>query len=274
MSFERKKRVSSIIYLLQQKNEISVKELAELSHVSEMTIRRDLNLLEKQGLIKRTHGAAVLQDPNTNERYPYIHGEQKTKNAFEKNLIGKKAATLVEPHDIIFLDSGTTTTFVVKNLDPELPITALCYTFTNALELYPRKNTNLILLGGLFHRDSSIFFSTECYDLIKHTRADKAFIATAGFDPKMGLTTFFDYEAAIKREMIRSARKIILVVDSSKFGQISVAHFAELEDIHTIITDDGISDEYRQIFVDHKKELIIASRDEINPIPEVQGNDY
>lgn len=270
MSFERKKRISSITYLLQQKNEISVKELAELSHVSEMTIRRDLDLLEKQGLVKRSHGSATLMDPNTNIRFPYIHGEQTTKNAFEKNLIGKKAASLVEPHDILFLDSGTTTPFIVKNLDPELPITALCYTFTNALELYPRKNTNLILLGGVFHRDSSIFHSIECYDLIKHTRADKAFIATAGFDPKMGLTTFFDYEAAIKREMIRSSREIILVVDSTKFGQISVAHFAELEDIHTIITDDGIPEEYRQIFLDHKKELIIASRDESEMISEVQ----
>lgn len=270
MSFERKKRISSITYLLQQKNEITVKELAELSNVSEMTIRRDLDLLENQGVIRRSHGSAALVDPNTNIRYPYIHGEQKTKNAFEKNLIGKKAASLVNSHDILFLDSGTTTPFIVKNLDPELPITALCYTFTNALELYPRKNTNLILLGGLFHRDSSIFHSTECYDLIKHTRADKAFIATAGFDPKMGLTTFFDYEAAIKREMIRSSRQIILVVDSSKFGQISVAHFAELEDIHTIITDEGISDEYRQIFLDHKKELIIARNDESEMLSEVQ----
>lgn len=261
MSFERKKRISAITHLLQQKNEISVKEISEMMHVSEMTIRRDLDTLEEQGVVNRTHGGAVLLDPNTSIRYPYILGEQITKNTREKNLIGIKAASLVRPHETIFLDSGTTTPFVAKNLNPDLPITALCYTFTNAMELYPRTNTNLILLGGLFHRDSNIFHSVENYGLIRNTRADKAFISTGGFDPEMGLTTFFDYEAAIKREMIRSARHIILVADSTKFGKISVAHFAELDDVDTIITDDGISKEYREILVDRGIELIIANQD-------------
>jgi DeoR family deoxyribose operon repressor len=224
-----------------------------------MTIRRDFDLLEQQGVINRTHGGATLQDPNQNGRYHYIVEEQKTKNIREKNLIGIKAASMVQPHDTIFLDSGTTTPFVAKNLNPDLPITALCYTFTNAMELYPRINTNLILLGGMFHRDSNIFHSVENYDLIRNTRADKAFIATAGLDPRMGLTTIFYYEATVKREMIRAARQIILVSDSTKIGKISVTHFADLNDIHTIITDDGISDEYQRIIQDRGIELIIVN---------------
>jgi len=76
------------------------------------------------------------------------------------------------------------------------------------------------------------------------------------------LTTFFDYEAAIKREMIRSARHIILVADSTKFGYISVTHFANLDEIDTIITDDGLSEAYRKILVDRGIELIIADQDD------------
>ncbi len=233
-----------------------------MMRVSEMTIRRDLDALQQQGIINRTHGGAVLLDPNTSVRYPYILGEQLTKNTREKNLIGIKAASLVRPHETIFLDSGTTTPFIAKNLSPELPITVLCYTFTNAMEFYPRKEANLILLGGMFHRDSNIFHSVENYELVRNTRADKAFISTGGLDPKMGLTTFFDYEAAIKREMIRSARHIILVADSTKFVYISVTHFANLEEIDTIITDDGLSEAYRKILVDRGIELIIADQDD------------
>jgi DeoR family deoxyribose operon repressor len=258
MSYERKKRVRNIINLINQRKEISVKEISDLMCVSDMTIRRDLDDLEQQGIIRRTHGGAVLLDPNTSVRDIYILGEQTTRNAEEKRQIGIKAASLIQPHETIFLDSGSTTPFIAKSLSYNLPLTVLCYTFTNALEFYPRENTNLILLGGFLHRDSNIIHSVENLELIRNTRADKAFISTGGLDPKMGLTTYFDYEAAIKREMINSARQIILVTDSSKFGEINVVHFADLDKIDMIITDQGISEEYRRLFMDREIELIIA----------------
>ena len=264
MSYERKKRIRNIGNLLNEKVELSVKEIAGMLHVSDMTVRRDLDALEAQGLIRRTHGGAVLLDPNISVRDPYILGEQTTKNAREKNLIGIKAASLVQPHETIFLDSGSTTPFIAKHLSAELPITVLCYTITNALEFYPRKNANLILLGGFFHRDSNIFHSDENLSLVSKTRADKAFISTGGFDPELGLTTYFYYEADIKREMIRSARQIVLVTDSTKFGKISVTHFAGLDEVDTIVTDNGISEEYRKILVDRDIELIIADQDDTN----------
>ncbi|MEA3326601.1 MAG: DeoR/GlpR family DNA-binding transcription regulator [Chloroflexota bacterium] len=262
MSYERKKRLRNIVYLFKQEEELSVKEISGMLHVSDMTIRRDLDALEQQGVVRRNHGGAVLLGQNTSVRDPYILGEQTAKNAREKNLIGIKAASLVQPHETIFLDSGSTTPFIAKNLNSDLPITVICYTFTNALEFYPRKNANLILLGGYFHRDSNVFHSPENHALIRNTRADKAFISTGGLDPELGLTTYFNYEAAIKREMIRSAKHIILVADSTKFGSISVTHFAELSDIDTIITDDGLTKEYRNILVDRGIELHISDQED------------
>jgi DeoR family deoxyribose operon repressor len=260
MSYERKKRIRNIINLLNQKAELSVKEVAGMLHVSDMTVRRDLDALERQGTIRRTHGGAVLLDPGTGVRDPYVLGEQTTKNVREKNLIGIKAASLVRPQETIFLDSGSTTPFIAKHLNSDLPITVLCYTFTNALEFYPRKNTNLILLGGFLHRDSNIFHSVENRALVSNTRADIAFISTGGLDSELGLTTYFYYEADIKREMIRSARRIILVTDSTKFGKISITHFAGLDEVDTIITDEGIPQEYRSILEDRGIELIIADQ--------------
>lgn len=262
MSYERKKRIRNIVNLLNQKAELSVKEIAEMLHVSGMTVRRDLNELEKQRTIRRTHGGAALLDPAANVADPYILGEQTTKNVREKNLIGIKAASLVQPNETIMLDSGSTTPFIAKHLEAEVPITVLCYTFTNALEFYPRKNTNLILLGGFFHRDSNIFHSSENRTLVSNTRADKAFISTGGLDLELGLTTYFYYEAEIKREMIRSARRIILVTDSTKLGKISITHFAGLNDIDTIITDEGITDEYRSVLSEQGIELLIAAQDQ------------
>lgn len=246
--------------MLNQKSELSVKEIAEMLHVSDMTVRRDLNELERQGIIRRTHGGATLLDPSSSVRDPYILGEQTAKNVREKSMIGIKAASLVRPDETILLDSGSTTPFVARHIDKDLPLTVLCYTFTNALEFYPRKNANLILLGGFFHRDSNIFHSVENRALISNIRADKAFISTGGLDPKLGLTTYFYYEADIKREMIRSARQIILVTDSTKFGKISVTHFAGLDEVDTVITDEGISDEYREILADRGIELLIANQ--------------
>lgn len=260
MSYERKKRIRNIVNLLNQKSELSVKEIAEMLHVSDMTVRRDLNELERQGIIRRTHGGATLLDPSSSVRDPYILGEQTAKNVREKSMIGIKAASLVRPDETILLDSGSTTPFVARHIDKDLPLTVLCYTFTNALEFYPRKNANLILLGGFFHRDSNIFHSVENRALISNIRADKAFISTGGLDPKLGLTTYFYYEADIKREMIRSARQIILVTDSTKFGKISVTHFAGLDEVDTVITDEGISDEYREILADRGIELLIANQ--------------
>jgi len=260
MSYERKKRIRNIVNLLNQKSELSVKEIAEMLHVSDMTVRRDLNELERRRIIRRTHGGATLLDPSSSVRDPYILGEQTAKNVREKSMIGIKAASLVRPDETILLDSGSTTPFVARHIDKDLPLTVLCYTFTNALEFYPRKNANLILLGGFFHRDSNIFHSVENRALISNIRADKAFISTGGLDPELGLTTYFYYEADIKREMIRSARQIILVTDSTKFGKISVTHFAGLDEVDTIITDEGISDEYREILADRGIELLITNQ--------------
>ena len=262
MSYERKKRIQNIEDLLNQNVELSVKELAEKLQVSEMTVRRDLDSLEEQGKLRRTHGGAVLLDPSENLEDPYILGEQTTKKVREKNLIGIKAASLVQPHDTIFLDSGSTTPFIAKHLDHELPLSVLCYTMTNALEFYPRQKTNLILLGGFFHRDSNIFHSIENLALINKTRADRAFISAGGLDSKLGLTTYFYYEAEIKREIIRSARQIILVADSTKFGNISVTHFAGLDEVDTIVTDSGISSEYQEIILDQGIKLIFADQED------------
>ena len=255
---KRKQRLKNIIDIVNQKGKVTVKQLSSRLNVSEMTVRRDLNDLENKKIIKRIHGGAVLYSSFIDGNNIYVIKEQTEKNVKQKSLIGLKAASLINPNETIFLDAGTTTLFIAKYLDRDIPLTVLTCTFENASEFHYRKNTNLILTGGYYHRDSSVFHSKEGYNLIKSIRADKAYISTAGIDENLGLTTYYYFEVDIKKTMIQSAKKIILVTDSSKFGKISVAYFASLKEIDTIITDNGISDNYKKIIKNLGIELIIA----------------
>ena len=259
MLYEKQNRIKNILSLLQQKEKAAVTEIAAILNVSDMTVRRDLTELENEGFIKRTHGGAVLSSGSyTTIGDPYLLTKESISNMSQKNRIGEKAASLIDPNKTFFFDSGSTIPFVVKFIDKDMPFTAVCYTLKNAIEFYKRKNINLILSGGFFHRDSNIFHNIEGPTLIQSLRADKAFISAAGVHPVLGLTTYFYFEAEIKKAIIASAKQRILVADSSKFGKISVTYFANFEEINTIITDDGLSEEYKKIIESKDIELYIV----------------
>lgn len=237
---------------------MSVKEIARFLDVSEITTRRYLTEMEKERLINRTHGGARLFDQSHVVIERYTIGEHSEKSARQKSLIGLKAASLVQPRETIFLDSGSTTPYVAKYLDKDLPLTVVCYTLVNALEFSNRKNTNLILLGGFYDRDSTIFHGSQDSSFLHGIRADRAFISAAGIDSRLGLTTFFYFEADIKRMMVQSAKQIVLVADSSKFGKTSVSHFADLSQVHVVITDQGARSEDIEMLRARGIQVIVA----------------
>ncbi len=258
MHEKQKNRIKNILNLLQQKEKATISEISSILNVSDMTVRRDLKEMEKEGFIKRMHGGAVLSSGSITIEDPYMINKETTRNIRQKSLIGEKAASLIKPNETVFFDSGSTTFFVAKYANKKVPFTAVCYTFKNAIEFYKWKDVNLVLLGGFLHRDSNIFQSVNSTSQISSIRADKAFISSAGVDEALGLTTFFYFEADIKKAMIASAKQKILVVDSSKFGKVSVTFFANLDEIDMVITDEGISEEYREIIRSKNIELCIA----------------
>jgi DeoR family deoxyribose operon repressor len=258
MNEDKKDRYKRIVTLLAQKGEMTVHEIAKILDVSEMTVRRDLAEMESERVVQRTHGGARIFDSSSLIGENYVVSEQTQKNHQQKSIIGLRAASLVKPNETIFLDSGSTTPFIARYIEKELPITVLCYTLLNALEFYNRKNTNLILSGGFYDRDSTVFHGPEGNSFLKGIRADKAFISAAGVDEKLGLTTFFYFEADMKKLVIQSARQIILVVDSTKFGKTSISHFADLDQVHTVITDTGVREEDATMLRERGIDLIIA----------------
>lgn len=251
---EREARFDGIIDLLSSTKQVSVNKIADELNLSSMTIRRYLNELEQRGIVKRVHGGAVLVESDNS----YHMSEDFEKNSNEKSCIGRASAKLIEAGEMIFLDSGSTTPYIARNVDRDLPLSVLCYTLKNAIELYQRKNTQLILAGGFYDKNSNGFHSMESLEMIKNLRADKAFISAGGIDLDLGLTTQFYFEAEIKKAMIAAAKQVILVVDSTKFGKLSTTFFANVKDFNTIITDKGISDDYIDTIYKFGIELIVA----------------
>jgi len=256
---KRTNRMKVIIDLLKKNGKISVKELSQHLLTSPATVRRYLGDLEDDGIIRRIHGGAILQDYySIDDSNKYLIGKEIEKHVKEKSSIGMAAASLVNPGETIGFDLGSTTYFIAKYIERNIKINALCVTFECAIELYHKTNINLIMTGGYLHRNSDIISSDEGIEIIKRIRTDKVFISTGGIDKKLGLTCFHDSHVVIKRTLMESSKKVILVSDSSKFGTVTPSYYADLTEIDALITDSNIPEEYKNNLESLGVELIIV----------------
>ena len=245
----KNQRIKHIINSLQMKSVVSIKGLIKQFNVSEMTIRRDLNLLSSDGIVELIPGGAVLKTEADSERNEerYLISHEEMKRTREKIRIGKKAASVIEPNDTVIIDVGSTTEYLAKFMREDIPVTILCYALYILVEIYRKKNCHPIFAGGYFHDNILMFESPEGINLIKRIRANKAFISAAGVSEQLGVTCATPYEIGPKQAVMKSAKAKILMVDSTKFGKIGVAYFADLQEFDMVITDSEISEEYIEI---------------------------
>ncbi len=236
---------------------VSIRELTKKFEVSEMTIRRDLILLATENLVDLIPGGAILKRPEDNESRYLVTNEESVRT-IEKLKIGQRAVSLIEPNETIILDIGTTTEYLAKYLREDAPVTVLCYTLNTLVEVYKKKNCSIIFAGGYYHPQTMAFESSEGIELIKRTRADKAFVSAAGIHNELGITTVYPHELQAKKAILSSAKSRILVVDSSKFGQTKSVYFADMSSFQTVITDTGIPEDYARFIRDLGVDLILV----------------
>ncbi len=261
-------RKQLIFKVVHEQNGISIKELAEKTGVSEMTIRRDLKSLSHNEAVNVINGVVVpvtnasggysefsRADDSNND---YFVSLAKTKNSKNKELIARAAAKLIEPDDIVIVDIGTTTSQIPRYLPHGYPITIFCFSTTALMEAIRKKFSRLIFSGGLYHPKTETFESPAVCDLIQNIRATKVFVSAAGVCDNLGLTCVNDYESNIKAAAISSSQHRYLTVDSSKLGRIRENFFADLSVINTVITDNGITDEWTQKFKKLDIDVIIV----------------
>jgi len=227
----------------------NIKDLSKRLEVSEMTVRRDLRELSKENIVTLISGGAVLKrnSPIDTDEEKYLIQTAESLMLEEKIKISRKAASLVDPNDVIIIDTGSTTENLPKFIPENIPLTVVCYALNILFNVYENKNWKLVFPGGYFHDNTLMFESPEGIEVIKRIRANKAFISAAGVSEKLGVTCATDYEKETKKAVIESSDTKILLVDSSKFGKIKISHFADLNDFNIIITDKGISKDFVDI---------------------------
>ncbi len=227
----------------------NIKDLSKRLEVSEMTIRRDLRELSIDNVVTLIPGGAILKrnSPVDADEEKYLIQTAESMMLEEKIKISRKAASLVDPGDVIIIDTGSTTENLPKFIPENMPVTVICYTLNILFNVYENKNWRLIFPGGYFHDDTLMFERPEGIDMIKKIRANKAFISAAGVSEKLGVTCATDYEKETKKAVIESSDTKILLVDSSKFEKIKISHFSDLTDFDIVITDLGISKKWKEI---------------------------
>jgi DeoR/GlpR family transcriptional regulator of sugar metabolism len=233
------KRQQQIIELLVEHSGVNVKDLAHHFDVSAATIRRDLSILEEQGLLQRTYGGALPPARVLREASFY---ERRHAYTEEKKRIGKAAAELVRPGDTIFIDGGTTTEHMASHLIAnKAGLTVVTNGHNIVTELMGHPPITLISIGGALDQRSLTFVGVLAQASLDsyHMRFDKTFVAAGGITAHHGITNVSLEEIPIKRAAIASSRQVILVVDSSKFGVCALALITSITRIHRIITDTG-----------------------------------
>jgi DeoR family deoxyribose operon repressor len=229
-----------------------VKELSGLLYVSEMTVRRDLKVLEDRNIIKLLHGGVFLNSLNPAGVFEdeYTLPAASAESMDEKKRIAQKAVSLIDPGESVTIDSGSTTELFARLLPMDVRLNILCYSLNVLNEVIKRKNSQIICAGGLFHERSLMFESPEGLSLIRRTRTNKAFISASGANAELGVTTKIQYEREVKEAIMESSQIRILLIDSTKFGKVQTNYFANLEDFEIVITDTGIPEDYIRIIND------------------------
>jgi len=241
-------RLDYIVKLCKGPEKVTIPYLADMLNVSEITIRRDLKLLENLKLIKKERKKVyALESPSLNHLINYNIEKEYQRAVDLKKRIGKKAAALIEPGETVIFDSGSTLFYMVKELPDNIPIKAVCYGLDIAGILNKKRLIQLVVLGGIYHKDTDMFESLSEEEELKNIRAQKAFISAFGIHRQAGLTSGSFFASFIRKKIIQASEKIICLADSSKFGIIECAHFAEMKDIHIFITDSGIKSEYIEL---------------------------
>lgn len=238
-------RRSRIVEQVQREGSVRVAELATRFDVSEVTIRSDLVILEREGRLQRDRGGATSKG-NHHFVTALLGVDQRSALHLEKKrLIGLTAAQRVCPGDAILLDAGTTAVEIARQLVHVSPLTVVTNALNVAIELGSATGQRLIILGGTFNRESASTVGSLTEQSLADLSVQKLFLGTQAMDAN-GLTDSTMEIAQTKRAMIRSARQVILVTDSSKWGTTSLTKVAPLTDIDTIITDKDLPAEARE----------------------------
>jgi len=231
-----KERRALILRLLEQKGEVQVTELSRDLGISEVTIRKDLTILQTRHLLLRTRGGA-MRKPVENLNEDTAISRKRMFNFKEKERIGAEAVKLIKDGDFIMLDSGTTTLEIARNLGRFQHLRILTNAMNIATELMSYKRFDVVLLGGNVRVNSLSVVGPLALSVLRNFRGYKLFLGVDSFSLDNGVSTPNMEEALLNQMMIQQADRVIAVFDSSKFNKRSFVHIADARELDCIVTD-------------------------------------
>ena len=225
-------RKQQILATLKARGQVIAKEISITMGVSEDTIRRDLREMAQEGLLQRVHGGALPASPAVGD-----FARRELLTADEKVAIGRAAAQMIQPGQVVILDGGTTARQVARHIPATLNATIVTHSPTIALELIHHPEIDVILIGGRLFKHSVVAMGAVALEAIANIHADLFFMGVTGVHPKTGLTTGDYEEAAVKRALIHASAETIVLASSEKLNAASPYSVAPLSEISGIITE-------------------------------------
>jgi DeoR/GlpR family transcriptional regulator of sugar metabolism len=231
-------RKQHILTVLKLEGQVVAKALSEQLGLSEDTIRRDLRELAQEGLLQRVHGGALPASPALAD----FAGRQRLSTA-AKRAIGRVAAAMIQPGQVVILDGGTTAVQLARHLPHELKATVVTHSPSIAVELAEHPAVEVVIIGGRLFKHSMVAVGAAAIEAISRIRADTYFMGVTGIHPEVGLSTGDLEEAHIKRALCASAAETIVLVSAEKLNAASSYVIAPLSEVSGIVTERGVPDE-------------------------------
>ncbi len=227
-------RREEIINIIRELGRVKVSDLSEKYGISEVSIRKDLELLEAEGHLSRVHGGAVALNKlyvnmDLNERY--------RTNALAKRKLADYAAKFIEDNDTIMMNAGTTLTYVLRAIRNKKNITIVTNSVQNATEAALYSDFNVILLGGELDSKYQFTYGEDAINQLENYHANKCILSVDGISASAGLTLYYSNEASLAKKMIESSGTVIVTADSTKIGKNVFAKITDASKIDILVTN-------------------------------------
>ena len=262
-------RQSIILDEIRRLGALRVSDLVDMLGVSDMTVRRDLDTLARQGMLEKVHGGATaIADPSTSEP---AFAEKSLRERAEKEAIAREAARLVRPGAAIGLSAGSTTWMLAHHLRgiSDLTVVTNSIPVSDVFHESGHAGQTVVLTGGI-RTPSNALVGPTAVGALRSLHLDTVFMGVYGMDEHSGFTTPNLMEAETQQALVAAARRLVIVADHTKWGMIGIRTFARLTDAYALVTDDGLGEDARRSLREHVGELVEApAADPMRPGAEV-----
>jgi len=249
-------RLQTIQTLLSVRGRVTVVELAQQFQVAQETIRRDLQKLEKNGVVRKIHGGAI----SSQNKYEQSLAARLTQNIRDKNELARVAVGLIPPGSTLFIDFGTTTNVFAEHVNQLSDLTVFTNSPMIAATMSENSSCEVFVIGGRYDDQIKAIYGAMAIDNIRNYYADFAVIGIGGVDPEIGLSDQHIGEAEIAKAMLARSNESIVLADPSKFNRHGVAHVADFNQIDHLVSSEPPDDEIDAVLESYGVSLSIPDQ--------------